>query len=57
MAARAQVYPTVRISARVYRDPTYIVINMCVPMVLFMLTQMLQFLMPTCDQVSKSVSK
>jgi len=44
------VYPTVRISTRVYRDPTYIVINMCVPMILFMLTQMLQFFMPTGDQ-------
>jgi len=44
------LYPTVKICARIYRDPTYIIFNLMVPMVLFLFLQLLQFCVPTGDQ-------
>jgi len=44
------LYPTIKISARIYRDPMYIILNLMVPMVLFLFLQLLQFCVPTGDQ-------
>jgi len=43
-------YPTIRVSARVYRHPFYIVINMMLPMFCFVLMSMCQYIVPTNDQ-------
>ena len=46
-----QQYPTVEIAAIVFRQWGYVFQNLMVPMMLFMLTQMLQFCVPTGNQV------
>jgi len=44
------VYPSITISARVYRNPGFVVINVMMPTALFVLMGFVQFLVPTGNQ-------
>jgi len=44
------VYPTITLSARVYRRPSFVIVNVAIPMAVFVLLSFLQFAVPPAEQ-------